>query len=123
MKPGEPIHVPDSGYSIGTLSGSYEVLVLYASEHRITLKYTRDDNVIYGYTIHVEGVCVAPELLTLYETWDAAGRTRLPALRAGQAFGRARSSEIEVAIRDTGDFLDPRSRKDWWQGQGTASEQ
>lgn len=117
VSPGEPLYVPDSGYQIGTLSGGFEALVLYASENRITLKYTRDDNVIHGYTLHVENVCVEPRLLALYEQWNAAGRDRLPALRAGQAFGRARGKEIQVAIRDTGLFLDPRSRKDWWQGR------
>ena len=48
---------------------------------------------------------------------DNAGRGRMPALRAGQAFGHARGGEIGVAIRDWGTFLDPRSRKDWWQGR------
>src|SRR5205085_209273 len=47
---GEIIHTPPSGYSIGS---GFEVLVLYAAASRITLKYTRDDNVIQGYTIHV----------------------------------------------------------------------
>jgi hypothetical protein len=111
VAPGETIHVPNSGYEIGS---GYEVLVLYASEERITLKYTRDDNVIEGYTLHVEGLCVEPSLLALYRTWNTAGRARLPALRAGQAFGRARGGEIGVAIRDWGSFLDPRSEKDWW---------
>ena len=114
VAPGETIHVPGSGYEIGA---GYEVLVLYASKERITLKYTREDNVVWGYTIHVENVCVEPSLLALYESWNKAGRDHLPALRAGQAFGRARSDEIGVAIRDTGAFLDPRSRKDWWKGR------
>ena len=110
---GETIHVPGSGYDIG----GYEVLVLYASAERITLKYTREDNVVSGYTIHVENVCVEPSLLALYESWNDAGRGYLPALQAGQAFGRARGSEIRVAIRDTGTFMDPRIRGDWWQGR------
>jgi len=112
--PGETIHVPDSGYSIG---GGYEVFVLYATPDRITLKYTPDDHVIWGYTLHVENICVEPRLLALYQSWNDAGRGRLPALRAGQAFGRARSDEIGVVIRDRGAFMDPRSRKDWWQGR------
>lgn len=120
VTPGEPIHVPPSGYSIGTLSDAYEVLVLYASQKQIVLKYTRNDDVIQGYTVKVEGVCVEPRLLELYNQWHDAGRTRLPALRAGQAFGRARSEEIRVAIRDNGTFMDPRSRKDWWQGRQAA---
>ena len=114
VAPGETIHVPNSGYTIG---GDYEVLVLYASEERITLKYTPNDNVVYGYTLHVENVCVEPSLLALYEQWNEAGRGRLPALEAGQAFGRARGGEIGVAIRDVGTFMDPRSEKDWWQGR------
>jgi hypothetical protein len=113
VAPGETVHVPSSGYDIG----GYEVLVLYASAERITLKYTREDNVVLGYTLHVENVCVEPTLLALYQAWNEQGRGSLPALRAGQPFGRARGSEIGVAIRDTGAFMDPRSRKDWWQGR------
>lgn len=114
VTPGETIHVPDSGYSIG---GGYEVLVLYATPERITLKYTPDDHVIWGYTLHVENIYVEPRLLALYQSWNETGRGHLPALRAGQAFGRARGDEIGVVIRDRGAFMDPRSRKDWWQGR------
>jgi hypothetical protein len=114
VTPEETIHVPNSGYTIGD---GYEVLVLYASTDRITLKFTRDDNVVSGYTLHLEDVCVEPNLLALYQVWNNAGRSRLPALRPGQAFGRARNGEIGVAIRDNGTFMDPRSRKDWWQGR------
>lgn len=110
--PGETIHVPDSGYDIG---GGNDVMVLYATDNRITLKYTREDNVVSGYTAHIEDVCVDPALVALYNSWNAAGRAQLPALQGGQAFGRALGSEIKVSIRDTGNFLDPRSRKDWWQ--------
>jgi hypothetical protein len=115
--PGETIHVPDSGYAIGALANGYEVLVLYAALDRITLKYTRDDNVVYGYTLHVENVCVEPSLLALYQERNAAGRGTLPALHPGQAFGRAKGGAIGVAIRDNGTFMDPRSRKDWWRGR------
>jgi len=112
VTPGETIHVPDSGYEIGS---GYEVLVLYASQERLTLKYTYDDNVIYGYTIHLENICVDPALLALYQQLNDAGRHNLPALRARQAMGRARAAgQIGVAIRDNGAFLDPRSHKDWW---------
>ena len=112
--PGEIIRVPTSGYEIAP---GYQVLVLYASIERITLKYTREDNVVWGYTLHVENVCVEPSLLALYQAWNEAGRDYLPALRAGQPFGRAGGSEIGVAIRDNGAFMDPRSRKDWWKGR------
>jgi len=114
VAPGEVLHLPDSGYNIGN---RYEALVLYATEERITFKYTRDDNVVSGYTVHVENVCVEPRLLALYRTSNDAGRGGLPALRGGQPFGRARGYEIGVAIRDTGMFMDPRSRKDWWQSK------
>lgn len=107
------VRVPNSGRTIGD---SYQVLVLYADMERITLKYTREDNVVEGYTLHLEGVRVVPDLLTLYRQADAAGRERLPALRAGQAVGWAVGDAIGVAIRDQGSFLDPRSRKDWWRG-------
>jgi hypothetical protein len=112
VTPGEVLHLPDSGYDIGS---GYEALVLYATEERITLKYTREDHVVWGYTIHVENVCVEPRLLALYRAWNDAGRGQLPALTGGQPFGRARGDEIQVAIRDTGSFMDPRSRRDWWQ--------
>lgn len=132
VAPGEVIRVPSSGYTIGTellappggvsieenaLGEGYEVLVLYASTERVTLKYTREDNVVIGYTLHIENICVEPNLLSLYQYWNNRGRGNLPALRAGQGVGRARSAEIQVAIRDCGSFMDPRSRKDWWQGR------
>ena len=107
------VRVPDSGRTIGD---GYQVLVLYGDTERITLKYTREDNVVEGYTLHLEGVRVAPELLDLYRRADDAGRGRLPALRAGQALGWASGEAVGVAIRDQGSFLDPRSRKDWWRG-------
>ncbi len=112
--PGETVHVPDSGYSIGS---GYEVLVLYAAEDRITLKYTRNDNVVHGFTLHLEALCVDPPLLNLYQSLNAAGRGQLPALRQGQTVGRAAGATVGVAIRDSGTFMDPRSRKDWWRGR------
>ncbi|NOX62140.1 MAG: hypothetical protein GXP42_09385 [Chloroflexi bacterium] len=104
---------PASGYHLGD---GYEVLVLYAEPSRITLKYTRDDNVVSGYTLHLEDICVEPTLLQLYQTLDASGREQLPALRSGQPFARARGQTVGLAIRDTGRFMDPRSLKDWWAG-------
>jgi hypothetical protein len=109
---GETLHVPDSGYTIGS---GFEVLVLYASSDRITLKYTREDNVVSGYTLHVDRICVEPSLLALYQACNHAGRAYLPALRPRQAFGRALGDEVVIAIVDSGTFLDPRSRQDWWR--------
>jgi hypothetical protein len=112
--PGELIHLPVAGYDVG---GGYGALVLYAEPTRLTLKYTRDDNVVGGYTLHLENICVDENLLALYEQLDAAGRAELPALFPGQPVGRAPGTEIDAAIRDSGSFLDPRTRKDWWQGR------
>ena len=111
---GETIAVPNSGYNIGN---GRQVLVLYAAPTRITLKYTRDDNVVRGYTVHVEGVCVEPRLLLLYEQWNLAGRGQLPSLNGAQPFGRAIATQVLVAVQDSGGWMDPRSRKDWWQGR------
>ncbi len=114
----EQVCAPGSGYDIGKRPASgYSMMVLYASANRITLKYTREDNVVNGYTIHVENISVDPDLLALYQAMNAAGRSRLPALYGGQPIGRAIGSELGVAIRDTGSFLDPRSHLDWWQGK------
>jgi len=109
--PWAAVYVPPSGYDIGE---GYAVLVLYANAERVTLKYTREDNVVRGYTLHLEGLMVHPTLLAVYEAADAAGRSALPALRAGDVVGLARNGEVRVAIRDSGRFMDPRSRKDWW---------
>ena len=130
VTPDEILRVPKSEYNIGTRTlrptrgffidapkddpTKFEVLVLYASHERITLKYTREDNVILGYTLHIENVCVASALLDLYRSWNQNGRGQLPGLKQGQAFGRARANTIGVVIRDNGSFMDPRSKKDWW---------
>jgi hypothetical protein len=112
--PGEVIHAPMSGYDIG---GGQTAMVLYAAKHTITLKYTVEDNVVKGYTVHLSGVCIEPGLQSLYDQCNAAGRTQLPALKSRQPLGRAVDTEIQAAIRDTGSWMDPRARKDWWQGR------
>ena len=114
---GETIRLPNRQNG-DIYQGRFKAVVIYAADNRITLKYTRDDDVVQGYTIHVENVCVEPDLVALYRQGDDNhGRTQLPALAPGQPFGRAMGSEIRVAIRDNGAFMDPRSRKDWWQGR------
>ncbi len=113
VKPGETIYTPDSGYDIG---GGYEYLVMYAGASDITLHVGREDD-FPGYVIHIDGVCVDPDLTALYRQLHAAGRDELPALHGHQPFGRALGAEIQIAVRDTGSFMDPRSRNDWWQGR------
>ncbi len=95
--------------------GGYIALVLYAEERQLTLTYTRDDTPAVGYVIHMEDICVDPVLVSLYRMLNDAGRHRLPALRNGDPIGTA-DNQAKVAVRDTGSFMDPRSRKDWWQG-------
>lgn len=108
---GEVLELPTSGYDIGQGLGAR---VLHADDDSITFKYTSEDNVVYGYAIHVIGVCVEPTLRALYDEKNAAGRGELPALAGNQPFGRSRGAEVLVSIRDTGAFMDPRSEKDWW---------
>ena len=91
-------------------------MVLYAAERQITLVYTRDDTPAQGYVVHLENLAVAPELVALYRQLNAAGRSRLPGLRNGEVIGSADSTFIQLAVRDTGEFMDPRSCKDWWMG-------
>ena len=110
---GETIYTPDSGYDI---QDGYEYLVLYAGESDLTLHIGREDE-FFGYVIHIDGVCTDPDLLALYRQRHAEGRRSLPALRGHQPFGVALGDEIQVAVRDTGSFMDPRSRNDWWQGR------
>lgn len=113
VKLGEKIFTPDSGYDIGS---GYEYQVMYAGDSGITLYIGRDDD-FNGYVVHIEDICIDPDLVQLYRKLHVAGRKELPALRGHQAFGRAYGDEIKVAVRDTGHFLDPRSRNDWWQGR------
>jgi hypothetical protein len=114
-EPSEPLYLPARGPEIH--SGGYRALVLYAEPRRLTLAYTRRDGADHGYVLHLEDIQVDAGLVALYQQLDAAGRQQLPALRNGERLGYAsRSGRIRLAIRDTGEFLDPRSRKDWWVG-------
>ncbi len=111
---GEPLGIPHRHAQI--YGGGYKALVLYAEPTRITLGYTRDDSVANGYVVHLENVCIDPNLVALYQGSNAAGRGFLPALREDEVLGTAPSESVLVAVRDRGQFLDPRSRLDWWQG-------
>jgi len=115
--PGESIYLPRRRADI--YQGRLKALVLYADDHQITVGYTRQDSIVGGYAIHVQGICVDANLLALYraqnnvEGWRQSGL--LPALGDNQSFGQALGHEIQVAVRDNGMFMDPRSQKDWWQ--------
>ncbi len=118
---GQTIYVPNSGYRIGG-NPNMEVLVLFADSDQITLKFTREDTVATGYTLHIEGICVDANLLALYQALDQNGTGprynnlsfNLPNLWAGQAIGVAKGTSFGVAIRDVGTFMDPRNYPDWW---------
>ncbi len=112
--PGETLTIPSRVPDI--YAGGYKALVLYADSSQITLGYTREDTAAIGYVVHLGAILVEPTLLTLYNESDAAGRGQLPALRNNEPFATAPGTSINIAIRDTGSFMDPRSRKDWWVG-------
>lgn len=112
--PGEAVTIPTRNAEIH--GGGFRAMVLYATADRLTLTYTREDTPAIGYLVHLDGIAVEETLLQLYNQLDTAGRSRLPALRNGERVGRATNVGVKVAIRDTGSFMDPRSRKDWWQG-------
>lgn len=125
--PGETIRVPTSGYDIGA---GMEVIVIFADEDSVTLRYAREDSAASGgYTVHIDNICTDTNLLATYNTLDAANGPRyvyvppvnrpyaydLPQLPAGKTVGTARGSQIVVAIVDSGAFMDPRSCNEWWQ--------
>lgn len=110
--PGEALYPARRHKRIG---GDYVALVLYAEKYGITFTYTREDSPAVGYLVHIESLCVDPTLLALYQQTNSAGRAELPTLRNEDSIGIAASDSIQVAVRDTGSFMDPRSGKDWWQ--------
>ncbi len=112
--PGESIAIPTRNQQV--YAGSFKAMVLYAEERRITLVYTRDDTAAKGYVVHIENFNVDASLLALYRKENEAGRKKLPALHNGEVIGVASGTSIQVAVRDTGSFMDPRARKDWWIG-------
>lgn len=115
---GEPLAIPARGPQI--YAGGYVALVLHATERQLTVAYTRHDTVAAGYVVHMLDLCVDPNLLAMYRGQNNANGWRstrsLPALWSNQPVGVAAGSEVKVAIRDNGSFMDPRSRKDWWNG-------
>jgi hypothetical protein len=104
----------------GSGTTKYYGLVLYATSSRITIVYISMDRIALpnnggGYAVQLENVCIDPSLVELYTQLAAGGRHSLPALTYNQPFGVATSTEIKVAIRDNGKFMDPRSWMDWWR--------
>ena len=137
--PGEVLFAPYADYHIGEnvpteaqVTNPYQTSILYVDNDRITLTYTRNDTVSGGYTVHVEDICVDPNLVLTYRQnglQDPANRGKMIVLRSQRnpktgatntgavAFGVAKSGEVKVAIRTgSGTFDDPRWLN-WWQTQ------
>jgi len=121
LESGTALHVPLSGYDIG---GGAEEIVIFADENTVTHHYTSEDSDARGYTLHIDQICTDPNLLSLYNSLDAADGPRykfpsdgydLPTLAAGQVFGTTTSDDMVLAIADTGTYQDPRSCNEWWQ--------
>jgi hypothetical protein len=119
---GEAIYTPERGVNnsgLGTVA-----MVLYADDDEVTLTYGDQDKVDGGYVVYIANLCVDPNLVTLYQAQLANGKRatgRLPAVRNNERLGVAKQNFVTVAVRDQGPFLDPRSRKDWWQGISAAN--
>ncbi len=117
---GQGVLVPDSGYDIG---GGYDVMVAHVYPKGVVLRYGREDIIAaysIGYTIYIDGFDVNPALLSLYQQLTENNRDELPALCGGYKLGTATGGEIRVAIVDSGTFMDPRWKNDWWIRQVSA---
>ncbi len=118
--PGQDIFPANGVREIG---GGNSWLVLYAQKDYITLINANTDQfdnplennaVLPGYVVHIDGVAVNPDLLASYQNLNARGRGVLPALRVNEALGKAIGDEVRVSVRDSDDFMDVRSKLDWW---------
>ena len=118
--PGENIVAPKAGREIG---GGNVLMLIYATQTQATLVHGLGEHPSDGYFIHLDNFCVDPNLLTSYNSDNAGGRTVMPVLKPGQVIGYGNGSDIRIAIRDSGDWMDPRARKDWWQQSSAISGQ
>ncbi|MCL4338526.1 hypothetical protein M1271_02460 [Patescibacteria group bacterium] len=112
---GEQLVGPKAGRDIG---GGHVLMLVYATSTSATFVHGLGDNPGDGYFIHMDNFCLDSNLYASYEKEDSNGRGSLPVIRTGQVFGYGNGGDFRVAIRDSGDWMDPRSRKDWWQGFG-----
>lgn len=93
--------------------GGMQAFVLHATPTSIALKYTQEDNVVFGYTIHLTGLCVDSNLIQLYKQ-NLAGTNRVY-LSPFQVVGKSLGREVQIYIRDTGSFMTPIHANHWWQ--------
>jgi hypothetical protein len=109
---GQSVKVPFRGPKI---TGDKVALVLYATPNQMTLKYTLEDNVVTGYTIHIIGVAVHAGLIQAYLDSVVPGDSgQRPALAAGAEIGKAMGSEVILMVRDVGSFMNPLDTNHWW---------
>jgi hypothetical protein len=113
--PGQELHIASRDRAVDPQG--FTAMVLYADAGQIALKYTWEDRVDEGYLVHLVSLCVDPNLVALYRRLDAEGRHELPGVTNSSVIGTAQGGEVDVIVRDSGAFLDPRSRQDWWQDQ------
>lgn len=111
--PGQALRIASRNLAVDP--AGYKAMVLYADARQIALKYTWEDRVDTGYLVHLVNLCVDPNLVALYDRLNAAGRKRLPAVTNQSVIGLAQGDEVDVIVRDSGSFMDPRSWQDWWQ--------
>lgn len=116
--PGETLVGPRAGREIG---GGNVLMLLFATPTYATFVHARGENPQDGYFIHIDNFCLDPNLLAAYQKENSAGRDSLPVIRPGQVFGYGNGSDVRIAIRDSGDWMDPRARKDWWQESNAIS--
>jgi hypothetical protein len=113
--PGQPVRIARRGLAVDPQN--FIAMVMYADVTQLALVYLWEDRVDAGYLVHLLNFCVDPNLVRLYEQLDGAGRAALPGIRLDDVVGVAMRPEVDVVVRDSGSFMDPRSQQDWWQDQ------
>jgi len=113
---GQPLFVPRRNLPVND-RGGFVAMVLYADARQLAFTYQQDDTVSEGYLVHLENLCVDPNLVALYQQLNSGGRALLPGVQNDSVVGTASGSEVDVVVRDSGSFLDPRSWQDWWQDE------
>ena len=113
--PGQPVYI--AARDLPVSPAGMTAMVIYADANQLALTYTSEDRVDTGYMVHLVNICVDPNLVALYRRLDSEGRHQLPAAYNNTVVGTALDSEVDVVVRDTGSFLDPRSGLDWWSDQ------
>ena len=78
-------------------------MVLYADGRQLAFTYQQDDE-YEGYLVHLENLCVDPNLVALYRQLDAGGRALLPGVQNGSAVGHRIRPRGRRGRADSGSF-------------------